>query len=1632
MIKYKKSHRLIATLFLLIFFPTLVPTNLFAGNNGPKAPEAASFEPVDATDMVNLITGQYSYVLPVMNVPSPEGGYPISLAYHAGIAIDQEASWSGLGWNLNPGAIDRGVNGYPDDYNASSLNEYFWDRTHTVSTYSASIGYSCGFASVGLGFNWGSNQALGGYVSVGMGIDLGGGNSLGVNVTAGSSGASIGVGAQLAGGMTVGINANMNGDVGGSVGVDSNGAGFSIGYDSSGTTSFSANAATGTGFSIASSSSGSHATATIGGTGISTSFNNTVNMDNYCSSSSSRTIPIVVPTPIGIFSLSFGKQEFKYWLGQNEGNFVTGPLYFQKGVHTVTKQVYHSGHMEFPNYIPPYWETVVVGEAFMDIDEIPVGATEFSNVSDPATNNIAQPNYDNYNVQAQGLSGSMASKIYENGVLFGLANKENKQGYKLQYNINGSSTDVPNYAKFDGRPNFYMENEISSYLAVNAAAYNTSNVNANIFNYYNSGSVELAAKPRRTTSTFIEYYTNDQINTNALGLKPQGYLQPVASGFDRTGMPKEGIGAFKITAVDGKTYHYSLPVFNHEIITRTFGVIEDSPLETQSYFEKRQLEPYATHWLLTAVTGPDYVDNGDGVAGEHDYGYWVSFEYGKWSDAFIWKAPHKKDYIVDDASPEVKTWIRGRKEVYYLDKVKTRTHTAVFVKGTRADAKSETFAYNAANHVDDLQNNNVVNRFTVPEQSQLKLHKILLFKNQDCTVQKTFGPESQQSVQISYSTNNQFTKNETADYNCYDNVIDNNDNWQANIAKAVKVVDFTYQTSLVGDPALLLKEVSFKGKSGNSVLPPYKFDYINEIFNNYQNYNKDDGWGYLHFKPEEYSLKQITTPEGSTININYEKNNFRSVTPNKLEFSNMNPVRFKCTMPTYANSNDMYNKTVIIDVGSTNVFPNLMGKTVNISLIRDYVCFNNLFYYYKYEGTGLVDYDYGLGKYRVKFNGDIYQVPDHHNYPSGTHGCNMTAVNSQIESAGNDYYYHQIKVKLDLPSTSVFAAGGARVANLKISDGINNYVTEYKYGENEDGIGYTSYIPFAQNIAKELPYSAELPAPRIMYEYVTVKNYKEGALAEGKTRYKFNIIKNKAANQIKYDDFYEITKTVNNHTNTSANKSVSVAAFTIKDNLASLGQLLEVTSLNAYGHQLSKVSNNYYKTTDAIPNNMGITQESYQTYKTVDYINASAQDKWMVNSSTRLKYPSVIKSSTEQKNGYTYTTEFKDYDLISGVSKEKLSTSSDGKSMKTKILPAYVKYPGMGSKATNLNNANMLSQTTAQYSYILDAGVWKETGVGITTWNNVWVYDLHGISSDPTTEKPLWRNHRSYVWNGLLDSNGIFSNYNSATDDDFDWTVGVGQPANSKWKQTSQITLYDRFSRTLEIKDMNGNYASTKMGDDDSKVVAVGNAGYHEMFYSGAEHAWFVNWLDPEVRLQDGAERQMGIAHTGSYSVALSAGEKFGVVLANTQHKAGKYKVSIWAHKDQVNNAQLVVSSNGTSTYNFPVSEQVKAGDWVLLNKVIDIPVTETFVYFTSTSGSLIYYDDLMIRPIAASISGYVYNDWNELSFIIGNNGLATQFKYDFGGRLEKTYVEVVDDPTNNLIGGFKLKSFNKINYKGF
>ena len=99
------------------------PTVAFALTSGPAQEEFASFEPATTTDMVDLYSGDFNYNIPLLSVPGPNGGYPINLAYHSGIGMEQEASWVGLGWNINVGAINRQLRGLPDDFNGDVVTQ---------------------------------------------------------------------------------------------------------------------------------------------------------------------------------------------------------------------------------------------------------------------------------------------------------------------------------------------------------------------------------------------------------------------------------------------------------------------------------------------------------------------------------------------------------------------------------------------------------------------------------------------------------------------------------------------------------------------------------------------------------------------------------------------------------------------------------------------------------------------------------------------------------------------------------------------------------------------------------------------------------------------------------------------------------------------------------------------------------------------------------------------------------------------------------------------------------------------------------------------------------------------------------------------------------------------------------------------------------------------------------------------------------------------------------------------------------------------------------------------------------------------------------------------------------------------
>lgn len=120
-------------LILSLLAPMVVPTAAYALTGGPSQPEVQSFEPFNTTQMVDNFTGDLTYNIPLLDV----GGYPVNLSYHSGINMDQEATWVGLGWNINPGTINRSMRGLPDDFNGDVIHQQQYTKPN--ETYGGAL-----------------------------------------------------------------------------------------------------------------------------------------------------------------------------------------------------------------------------------------------------------------------------------------------------------------------------------------------------------------------------------------------------------------------------------------------------------------------------------------------------------------------------------------------------------------------------------------------------------------------------------------------------------------------------------------------------------------------------------------------------------------------------------------------------------------------------------------------------------------------------------------------------------------------------------------------------------------------------------------------------------------------------------------------------------------------------------------------------------------------------------------------------------------------------------------------------------------------------------------------------------------------------------------------------------------------------------------------------------------------------------------------------------------------------------------------------------------------------------------------------------------------------------------------------
>lgn len=220
---------------------------------------------------------------------------------------------------------------------------------------------------------------------------------------------------------------------------------------------------------------------------------------------------------------------------------------------------------------------------------------------------------------------------------------------------------------------------------------------------------------RAGRSTFIGYRTNEEmLKKTSSGVFHKSYTRDTLSRglVDREAAKlKSGIGEFAIIDGSGNRLVYGLPVYARDEKSLRLGLeglAEKKPdaIKSGQRAYKKTVEkdapvvigeqmrvPYATAYLLTQITTPDYVDRTNNGPTPDDYGGYTLFHYrraagsknkldtaGNW---YRWRSPYNglsfEKGSLSDPEDDLGAVYTGEKELYYLESVETKTHVALFV-----------------------------------------------------------------------------------------------------------------------------------------------------------------------------------------------------------------------------------------------------------------------------------------------------------------------------------------------------------------------------------------------------------------------------------------------------------------------------------------------------------------------------------------------------------------------------------------------------------------------------------------------------------------------------------------------------------------------------------------------------------------------------------------------------------------------------------------------------------------------------------------------------------------------------------------------------------------------------------------
>lgn len=725
MIKQKKISKIKKTiaiyLAMMILLETLQPMQMYALTSGPTQPEFNAFTPIGTSDMVDLTNGDFNYNIPIMDV----GGYPLNLSYSSGITMDQEASWVGLGWNLNVGQIERQVRGLPDDFNGDEiLYENNLKKNITVGT---NLGVNLAFA--------GSDSKL---FTAGAGIGVEYNNYEGVSFRP-----SFGVGFNLSDEVSVGLNLSSSVAEGATVTPS-----LSISQKLTTTSGSSTNYIDGTGTI----GLGINSRKGIENLNLSASVKNKSYIANCESNHDSK---IESKGNIG-GSISFNNQSFT---PSKRIGFKNYSFSFNGAVGVeawfLEPQFQMTGYGSYQEIAPEYKHRIekAFGYEYTEHKKNQSGILDFNreNERTVSENTTALPvtnyTYDTYNIEGQGVSGmfrpyrSKVSYVYNDAVVdrgigistgaeFGVGELFHF-GFDFKATTTVSSTDgwfknnnaikylaekntdkkAPDYEPVSFRlvGSMAVDPEISIYDGIqntNPLRFGIGGASKNrivIPRYFNETPTASDIPKKRTKRVLRNQLVQKITDEDAI---KDPFIER------NTYAKSHHTAAIKVVQNDGTTYVYGNTVYNTKKVEATFDVSAKLALadntkgsvpyddvtaannyskNSDQYLNKVTTNPYAHSYLLTSVLSSDYQDIDDNGPTINDLGSYTKFEYLSRNSNYRWRVPYEKATynrgLISKTEDEKGTYLYGEKELKYLNRIVTKTHVAFFDLDERKDAR---------------------------------------------------------------------------------------------------------------------------------------------------------------------------------------------------------------------------------------------------------------------------------------------------------------------------------------------------------------------------------------------------------------------------------------------------------------------------------------------------------------------------------------------------------------------------------------------------------------------------------------------------------------------------------------------------------------------------------------------------------------------------------------------------------------------------------------------------------------------------------------------------------------------------------------------------------------------------------